>query len=105
MASILLLGLQNRKKEKRDGAVTEIVPKTRIFCEPASVGSNNFLATHRQIKNLAQRKQRREENGRVKMRRERKLRKINIIELKREKFSPDVILRCGFSMNSLSFTI
>lgn len=60
MASILLLGLQNRKKEKRGFAVTEIVPKTRIFCEPAFVGSNNFFATHRQIKILAQRKQRTE---------------------------------------------
>lgn len=58
MASILLLGLQNRKKEKRGVAVTETVPKTRIFCESVFVGSNNFLATHGQIKILAQRKQR-----------------------------------------------
>lgn len=58
MASILLLGLQNRKKEKRGVAVTETVPTTRIFCEPAFVGSNNFLATHRKINILAQRKQR-----------------------------------------------
>lgn len=59
MVSILLLGFQNRKKEKRSAAVTEIVSKPRIFCEPAFVGSNNFLATHRQIKILAQRKEKR----------------------------------------------
>lgn len=42
MASIHLLGLQNKKEEKRSIAVREASPRRRIFCKPALVGGNNF---------------------------------------------------------------
>lgn len=64
MASILLLGLQNRKKEKRGVAVTEIVTKS---CEPALSEVIIFLLLIDKLKFWF--RENREENRKVKIRR------------------------------------